>query len=114
MSPERQRVVIAELCGFETDMLNTCHCGQIATGNRCDNHSPVPMMSLGDLPDYLNDLNAMHEAERIFLTNQLGPAYQNWLNRLNAEDMEFGVYHVTAAQRAEALLRTLNKWEDAK
>ena len=60
------------------------------------------------LPDYLNDLNAMHEAER----------------RLEAEDNHaYGCYcselyekygdtvSLTAAQRAEDFLKTLNLWK---
>ncbi len=102
MSPERQRVVIAELCGYKrlVELDSGLH-GWIESGP-CE-----------PIPDYLNDLNAMHEAERVFLTHKLGPAYQRWLDRLNMQDMDFGVYHATAAQRAEAFLRTLNKWEES-
>jgi hypothetical protein len=66
------------------------------------------------LTDYLNDMNAMHEAEKII--QQSIPrrnAYAKCL-RLNI-DMpltDFFFAHATAAQRAEALLRTIGKWKD--
>jgi hypothetical protein len=52
-------------------------------------------------PDYVHDLNAMHEAEKV-------------LDETQAEDYEelLGEYgfHSTARQRAEAFLMTLGKW----
>ena len=60
-------------------------------------------------PDYCNDLNAMHEAEKV-LNKEQWVAYGRELSRLNV----FPMVHATAAQRAEAFLRTLGKWEDTK
>ena len=60
-------------------------------------------------PDYCNDLNAMHEAEKM-LNKEQWVAYGRELSRLNV----FPMVHATAAQRAEAFLRTLGKWEDTK
>ena len=71
----------------------------------------------GVLPDYLNDLNAMHEAEKL-LTKKQRPFYAGELiDATVAECMEqhaevFVVAHATAAQRAEAFLKTLNLWTD--
>jgi hypothetical protein len=63
----------------------------------------------GFTPDYLNDLNAMHEAEatlrfddRNHYIDRLGETYH--------DSWEFCT--ATAAQRAEAFLRTIGKWED--
>ena len=63
---------------------------------------------IGDLPDYLNDLNAMHEAEKIF------DGAQNWryiseLCTLTTNDNN-SMYMATATQRAEAFIRTIGKW----
>lgn len=66
----------------------------------------------GPLPDYLHDLNAMHEAEARFMEGN--NAY--WINLLEITDRvgrcmdwrQFG--HATARQRAEAFLRTVGKW----
>ena len=54
------------------------------------------------LPDYTRDLNAMHEAE-----SKLGENHWWKYTWLLTEDM-----HTTAAQRAEALLRTLGLWTE--
>jgi hypothetical protein len=60
------------------------------------------------LPDYLNDLNAMHEAEKVLMPNQL-TEYGSAL--MFCERREFAGIRATAAQRAEAFLKTINKWE---
>jgi rhamnose utilization protein RhaD (predicted bifunctional aldolase and dehydrogenase) len=70
--------------------------------------------------DYF-DLNAMHEAEK-----QLNPS-EVWVYRdilmgmviatqgqNGAEISTHFLYGATAAQRAEALLRTINKWQTEK
>ncbi len=61
-----------------------------------------------NIPDYLNDLNAMHEAEKVLVREQRF-AYWHELNNI-----VMGTVHVafaTAAQRAEAFLKTLNLWK---
>ena len=106
MTPEQQRIAIAEACGEDNDSIYR------------------------DLiPDYLNDLNAMHEAEKFILSTDLYIQYVNYLFRsvgLNRTyymgatpevfpaDRQFAVFHATASQRAEAFLRTIGKWEEAK
>jgi hypothetical protein len=101
MKPEQQRIAIAEACGW----------GVFA------NTRPT------DLPDYCSDLNAMHEAEKVFW--QIDWSYRSIFNdhlaniikkrevnrnEWNAETL----LDATAAQRAEAFLRTINKWEETK
>jgi hypothetical protein len=60
--------------------------------------------------DFCNDLNAMHEAESTLTEDQLWimarQIERNW------EDQWY--FRATARQRAEAFLRTLDKWEDSK
>jgi hypothetical protein len=63
----------------------------------------------GYYPDYLNDLNAMHEAEKI-LTAQQRRSYVNCIFNLPVSECESNTF-ATAAQRAEAFLRTIGKWE---
>ncbi len=107
MTPEAQRIAIAEACGWTNVapriVKNVKHQGDdITVGIWSDN---------GWIPDYLNDLNAMHEAEKVLTYEQL-EVYCNILHKPN-----HGVYwaiHATAAQRAEAFLRTIGKWEEAK
>lgn len=60
-------------------------------------------------PDYLNDLNAMHEAEEKLTDSQTQKYIDELVNVTNVGYRNYyAVYHATAAQRAEAFLRTLN------
>ena len=98
MTPEQQRIAIAEACGRV----------QRPDGS----WFPIGKdYGSAGIPEYLNDLNAMHEAEKV-LTNEQLEVYCNILHKPN-----HGVYwaiHATASQRAEAFLRTIGKWEEAK
>lgn len=60
-------------------------------------------------PNYCGDLNAMHEAEQVLTLKQL-------LIYAHCLESEYGFFGVTATarQRAEAFLRMLGKWEEAK
>ena len=62
--------------------------------------------------DYVNDLNAMHEAEKTLDTVMKRLDY--WDHLYMPTDNEFQACHATARQRAEAFLRTLGKWEEVK
>jgi hypothetical protein len=81
------------------------------------------------IPNYPFDLNAMHEVEKFILSTDLYIQYVNYLFRsvgLNRTyymgatpevfpaDRQFAVFHATAAQRAEAFLRTIGKWKECK
>jgi hypothetical protein len=102
MTQEEQRIAIAEACGWKT-------------GYR-DPEAWHP------LPDYLNDLNAMHEAEKVLGILERG-TYQNILGSacggIREDDGGHFVshresIHATASQRAEAFLRTIGKWKECK
>ena len=94
MSPEAQRIAIAESLGIHL------HDGD---------HAPSNHTFVSDLPDYLNDLNAMQEVEKMLNNNDWWEFVEHLTNiccggtalRISA----------TAAQRAEAYLRTIGKWE---
>ncbi len=70
-------------------------------------------------PDYCKDLNAMHEAIRIFDYEQCEEFEEHLCDiceRANDEaenpaPWRFAVVHATARQRAEAFLRTINLWK---
>lgn len=70
-----------------------------------------------ELPNYTEDLNAMHKVEeRHFYDDPAkAEAYEeNLLDvivRMCGYDAAFNVIHASAAQRAEAALRTIGKWE---
>lgn len=68
-------------------------------------------------PDYPNDLNAMHEAEKT-LSDADYNEYIHVLNSVCISTAEAGmkqgrsrIMSATARQRAEAFLRTLGKWK---
>ena len=109
MTPEAQRIAIAEFCGwrFSGDFVTRWYTKEF---NR--------------FPDYLNDLNLIHEAA-VRLPYELRNDHVMELRRIvvrdateNMKDLDHGeikdiyFYYATAAQRAEALLRTIGKWKD--
>jgi len=99
MNKEKQRIAIAKACGwscFEPDTIQY-------TAKRSDG-------KWGEIPDYPNDLNAMHEAEKM-LTPFQWSYYLDFLTDPYAPDWQAAV-HATAAQRAKAFLKTLNLWEE--
>ena len=70
------------------------------------------------LPDYTNDLNAMHEAEKTMTISQgaefrLRLAKNSDGYKAKFKTVEAAMCHATAAQRAEGFLRTVGKWRDA-
>jgi hypothetical protein len=111
MDKIKQRITIAEACGWTVAW----------DGQPCGIHPSLHQADDGPitLPDYLNDLNAMHEAEEV-LTAKQSSAYWCILQSTGKPWPEKGKgamfwqsTHATAAQRAEALLKTLNLWEEA-
>ena len=106
MNPEQQRIAIAEACGWAEIEPCTC-CDGVSRG-----YTPTPGAHKKHLPDYLNDLNAMHEVEAsLFGRNDWSACkYERLLTRMTSS----WAWHATAAQRAEAFLRTIGKWEEAK
>jgi hypothetical protein len=73
-----------------------------------------------DCPDYLNDLNAMAEAEILVRNIERWGRYAELLAEIVIRDYDAGLSNwastisATAAKRAEAFLRTLNLWDDSK
>jgi hypothetical protein len=100
MTPEKQRIAIADACGWKIGNFDCLQdkANKLARG---DNY----------LPDYINDLNAMHEAEKI-LTEQQQYVYSAHLVRLAGwcrnQDLIFKVASATAAQKAEAFCLTID------
>jgi hypothetical protein len=61
--------------------------------------------------NYCADLNAMHQAEKTLSTANMYVMEVQLKYVLTAREFYF---HATARQRAEAFLRTLGKWKEAK
>lgn len=109
MSPEKQNHAIAEICGLVS----------------LDQHGMLfhtPQGYVRTCPDYVGDLNAMHEAEKTLLNRQersagLWPDYGCYsryigiLSKINL-DLYGSGYMATAEQRAKAFLQTFNKFEE--
>lgn len=122
MNSDKQRIAIAEFCGWK-DVRGVTHLGIPPEGGRL---FPYPEYHEEDwrlkpfhgIPDYLNDLNAMHEAEKM-LSELQWDQYNHILVTLWVKQ-DFSLLsvikayycHATAAQRAEAFLKTLGKWEE--
>lgn len=99
MSPEQQRIAIAEWCGLSPDK------------------------RYSGTPDYLNDLNAMHEAEKktdseldseLYVAQLLSVIHEvdaDYFSKISWKN-GYELTTATAAQRAEALLKTIWKWTE--
>lgn len=116
MSPEKQRIAIAEACGWEWKKYgdtmawyNWSMKWVRAVCGICPDIVPVD-----PLPDYLNDLNAMHEAEKVLKVEQHFTFQVELARVINTitYPLNFALLHSTAAQRAEAFLKTIGLWKD--
>ena len=115
MNKEQQRIAIAEACGWtaEQDSNGYWRAVNKKNGNAVELWlSEQNVWSVG-IPDYLNDLNAMHDAEQyLFKDVHQWRYFINNLRDATGEDPFLAVAHATAPQRAEAFLRTLELWEE--
>jgi len=116
MNAEKQRIAIAEACGWTAHN----HPDNIQRFESWASKSrwwvdPSGMEQFAhNIPDYLNDLNAMHEVERTLTPKQWIVYVVNLNNGFTTFDIEDvgGRVFTPAHQRAEAFLRTVSKWED--
>lgn len=130
LSPEEKRVKIAEYCPPTAGLsacrncwnwidLTCCSCGSaISEHNMYDNHPVIPygcrcgyatQPQPESVPDYLNDLNAIHEAEKRMHDAEDGAPWNEYvrhLNRICAASGDEDI-HATASQRSDAFLLTI-------
>jgi hypothetical protein len=106
MTPESQRIAIAEACGWSYEKNET----YAPDGAFWWSKNP-------EFPDYLNDLNAMHDAW-LKLSPSEKERFESHLYSIVIGEAEYNhnddagwITNATAAQRAEALLKTLNLWK---
>jgi hypothetical protein len=124
MKPEQQRIAIAEACGWKNadhpDAMKLKQ-GWTMPEKWCMDPNGVLQFN-HKRPNYLNDLNAMHEAVSIFDYDQ-ADQFEDHLcdickrsndEKENPAPWRFAVVNATASQRAEAFLRTIGKWKEAK
>ncbi|MEN9534775.1 MAG: hypothetical protein RLZ22_270 [Verrucomicrobiota bacterium] len=106
MNNEQINIAIAEACGMHGAWeLKITPCG-------CDGQWDYFNPQGNRLPDYCDDLNAMHEAEKIF-DQALYCRYINELCDITIKGNN-SMYMASAVQRAEAFLKTINKWEGGR
>lgn len=106
LSDDELRAKVAELCGWEKAS---------ADGNYWKIPGGKITMAVAPFPDYLSDLNAMHEAEKV-LTSEQQLRYitflcsdPEWCNLERAMWRDFWeVLHATARERAEAFVATMS------
>ena len=124
MTPEAQRVAIAKACGWKNLQKEQYYW----MGTPPDGSDLRVTYKRHTLPNYLNDLNAMHEAvmgldfeqrAKFRLNLQFLVAPETKPSRVTSPKlMGYESYnkwfHATASQRAEAFLRTLGLWTDTK
>jgi hypothetical protein len=127
MTPEQQRIAIAGACGWHS--LKTTGCdglpdllwGSLVASGQTG--LPTELV-----PDYLNDLNAMHEALNVFNNRAPLPRTGWWARYFGNLETVINIPHsfmpqfdieaaiklsnATAKQKAEAFLKTLDIWTE--
>lgn len=98
MTPKEQIITIAEASGYERKPQHDAVWG----------YKGMKIYGVSNLPNYLNDLNAIHEAWSMLNKADKGQFITELFRVTQAGLSE--VYNATASQRAEAFLRTIGKW----
>jgi hypothetical protein len=121
MTPDQQRIAIAEACGWTAEQDSNGYWRAVSHkhGNAVELWLSERSVWSSGIPDYLGDLNAMHEAEKVFWDTGKAMEFTNQLvgivclargfrwDKGTPDDHLMCLSHATAAQRAEAFLRTL-------
>ena len=107
MTPEQQRIAIAEACGWKNVDAGSGRVWGVTTRHK---GTPSEFDVCVDVPNYPFDLNAMHDAEKVLTDEQ----WDTYCYRLDEVGGMRHCTHATAAQRAQAFLRTIGKWKEAK
>ena len=103
MTNEQINIAIVEACGWKQ-----------VEGEECFFDNGTEQVYIENIPDYCNDLNAMHEAEKVLEEKRLVWKYEMTLTRNGGNGFNWSKIHATALQRAKAFLKTLGKCEGAK
>jgi len=114
MTDNEINAAIAEACGVET-----ISDGWFPSYSDPDNRDFEKPAEPFPIPNYCNDLNAMHEAEKKLPTPHHCHVFDMELSKLLGVAAGKGIggvcewtWHSTARQRAEAFLRTIGKQKE--
>ncbi len=106
MNTQQQKITIAEITG----LIKPWTFGSLVHSSGC---------LIAELPDYLNDLNAMNEVEKWLRNHQvyrvLFSSYIETLKGIVERDRfstSLDVYSANASKRAEAFISVFDKWKD--
>ncbi len=108
MTDEQIKIKIAEVCGWEPyPAENVGAAARLFNGSVWYRHAESKTIATpSQLPDYCNDLNAMHEAE--LAAFKTGGAWGEYFDYLSIVcDAGNDPITATARQRSEAFLRTI-------
>jgi hypothetical protein len=109
MTDEEINKAIAEICGWKIHPANR----SLVT----DPKYPKSVQRIATIPNYCNDLNAMHEAEKFILKGFEDDAegselWQDYMVYVVCAAPAYLSHHATARQKAKAFLQTFGKWEE--
>lgn len=108
MTQEEKRIKIAELCGWTKHYPDDeVSCYEWVWVSPAGVHA-VEYDKSTHLPDYFNDLNACHEAEKTLTELEFGNYHDILLNQI----MSVKFISAEAAQRAEAFGRVKGLWKE--
>jgi hypothetical protein len=111
MTTEQINTAIGEACGWTQKSSHFGGSEGIWTDQSGVDHTK--------LPDYCNNLNAMHEAE-MCIPEDKQALYDTHLVAIVGKEtglipsLQFRCIHASAKQRAKAFLRTVGKWDNRK
>jgi hypothetical protein len=111
MNKEEQRIAIANVAGWtkvESKLSTFIYDGKTTNVYGCGTNGRYRVVPL-----YLSDLNAMHEAEKFLIPSHRFLYYSFLLKVCGESEQIKNTIHATAAQRAEAFLKTLNLWKES-
>jgi hypothetical protein len=117
MTTDEQIIAIAKVCGWRKGDFRASWCHP-DNWSAAKNGAYGVWVSQDKLPNYPSDLNACHEMEKM-LNYEQAELFEDSLCDIakSANDVlenplqsKSFIFHATAAQRAEAFLRTLGLW----
>lgn len=107
MTNQEVNIAIAEACGWK--QVEPKQCGHHKVDYAFEKDGAY-YGGINAIPNYCNDLNAMHEAEKVLIIMpEKRITYGHLL--MDATCKNWAAFHATARQRAEAFLKTLNLWK---